>query len=149
MSRLDCSFSNKKLTAAADLNMQRGRRLKGMDEYTTIQELKLLVRKFSDERDWDQYHNPKDLAIGIATEAGELLQLFRFKSVDDIEKMISSPELLEKVREEVADVLIFLLRFCDKNAIDVTSALKEKLVKNAQKYPVEKFKGSNKKYNGP
>ncbi|MEM3656439.1 MAG: nucleotide pyrophosphohydrolase [Thermoprotei archaeon] len=120
-----------------------------MDEYTTIQELKLLVRKFSDERDWDQYHNPKDLAIGIATEAGELLQLFRFKSADDIEKMISSPELLEKVREEVADVLIFLLRFCDKNAIDVTSALKEKLVKNAQKYPVEKFKGSNKKYNGP
>ncbi|MEM3857322.1 MAG: nucleotide pyrophosphohydrolase [Thermoprotei archaeon] len=117
-----------------------------MDEHTSVQELKNLVRGFSDERDWDQYHNPKDLAIGVVTEAGELLQLFRFKSPNESEKMFSSPDARKKIRNEVADVFYFLLRFCDKNGIDVSSALKEKLEENAQKYPAEKFKGSNKKY---
>lgn len=117
-----------------------------MDENTSIEELKNKVKKFCEDRDWDKFHNPKELAIGISTEANELLQMFRFKSEDDMKRLISSDRKIE-VEEELADVLYFILRFAQMNDIDLTTALYNKIDKNNKKYPVEKSKGSNKKYN--
>lgn len=118
-----------------------------MDSETTLEYLKSEIKIFCSERDWDQFHPPKDLAIGISTEANELLDLFRFKTDSEIEQKFSSPEFKNKVRHELADVFFFILRFSQKNNIDLSSALKEKMQLNANKYPVEKSKGSNKKYN--
>ena len=107
-----------------------------------IEELQQEIKEFCDERDWEQFHNAKDLAIGISTEAGELLDLFRFK--DSEEAFLNHRADIE---EESADVFFFLLRFAQMNAIDLEEVLKRKLEKNAEKYPIDKAKGSNKKYN--
>ena len=117
------------------------------DENTTIYELKELVRKFCEERDWDQFHNPKDLAIGISTEANELLQIFRFKKEEDIKNMLSNPKKRECIGEEIADVFYFVLRFAQMNNFDLSKEINDKLIKNGKNYPIEKSKGSNKKYN--
>lgn len=117
------------------------------DDSATVKELKDKVQKFCKDRDWDQFHNPKDLAIGISTEASELLDLFRFKRDDDIKEIMSNPSKRQAVGEELADVLYFLLRFAQMNGFDLSEELNKKLEKNNIKYPVEKSKGSNKKYN--
>ena len=117
-----------------------------MNEYT-VQELTEKVKAFCEERDWDQFHNPKDLAIGISTEAGELLDIFRFKSGEDMEHIMADPGKRAHVEEELADVLFFVLRFAQKNHIDLKEALENKLVRNGEKYPVEKSRGKNGKYN--
>ncbi len=113
----------------------------------TIQLLQDIVKTFCEERDWDQFHNPKDLAIGVATEACELLELFRFKSEQEIQVLLKDSKFKEKLGDEVADVLFFILRLCQMNNIDLEQSFKNKLAKNAEKYPVAKAKGSNKKYN--
>ena len=112
----------------------------------TIKEAMELVRRFCEERDWDQFHNPKDLAIGISTEASELLQLMRFKTPEECEKLLSDPKYSEKVRDELADVFYFVLRFAQMNSIDLYGALEKKIRENGEKYPADKFKGCNKKY---
>ncbi|MBI2134966.1 nucleotide pyrophosphohydrolase [Candidatus Woesearchaeota archaeon] len=116
-----------------------------MDNQITIQELKDKVKKFCEDRDWDQYHNAKDLAIGITTEASELLEHFRFKSEEDIKEILKSKK--QKVSEELADVFYFVLRLAQKYDIDLAKELGEKLRKNELKYPIRESKGSNKKYN--
>jgi NTP pyrophosphatase (non-canonical NTP hydrolase) len=113
----------------------------------TIHELTDLVRSFCEERDWDQFHNPKDLAIGISTEANELLDIFRFKSEKDIQQLFLDTDKREHIEEEIADVLFFVLRFAQMNHIDLQKALQMKIEKNALKYSVESSKGSNRKYN--
>jgi NTP pyrophosphatase (non-canonical NTP hydrolase) len=115
-----------------------------MDSNTNIHELKEKIREFCEERDWDQYHNAKELAIGISTEAAELLEHFRFKSKEEVEEIIKDKR--EEIGEEMADILFFLLRLTQKYDIDISTALAEKLKKSSEKYPVEKAKGSNKKY---
>ena len=117
-----------------------------MNEYT-VKELIDKVRTFCEERDWDQYHNPKDLAIGISTEANELLDIFRFKSIDDMNEIMSNEIKREHVEEELADVFFFVLRFAQMNHIDLKDALEMKMEKNARKYPAELVKGKNIKYN--
>lgn len=117
------------------------------DDSATINELKGKVKKFCKERDWDQFHNPKDLAIGISTEASELLDIFRFKREGDIEDIMLNPIKRQMIGEELADVLYFLLRFAQMNNFDLSFELEKKIKKNAVKYPVNKAKGSNKKYN--
>ena len=117
------------------------------DSSTTIAELKVAVKKFCDARDWDQFHPPKDLAIGVSTEAAELLDLFRFKTEKQIATMLSEPKKRDAIAEELADTLYFLLRFAQMNGFDLSDELIKKLKKNDEKYPVEKAKGSNKKYN--
>lgn len=117
-----------------------------MDNKTTLEELKNEVKEFCEKRDWDQFHNPKELAIGISTEANELLQIFRFKSEEDMKKMMES-EKREEIEEELADVLYFVLRFAQMNYIDLSSAVLNKIEKNDKKYPADKVKGCNKKYN--
>ena len=116
------------------------------DKEVTLEELKDKVKEFCEKRDWDQFHNPKELAIGISTEANELLQIFRFKSEEDMKKVMNSEKLVE-VEEELADVLYFVLRFAQMNNIDLSSAVSNKIDKNDKKYPAEKVKGCNKKYN--
>ena len=117
-----------------------------MDSNTSIEELKNKVKEFCEKRDWDQFHNPKELAIGISTEANELLQIFRFKSEDDMKTLMASNKKNE-VEEELADVLYFVLRFAQMNNIDLSLALTSKIEKSDKKYPVDKVKGCNKKYN--
>ena len=116
-----------------------------MDEQKTIGDLKNKVKKFCEERDWDKYHNAKDLAIGIITEASELLEKFRFKSEKEIEELLESSKKNE-ISEELADVLYFVLRLSQKYDIDLSRELENKLSKNELKYPISKSKGSNKKY---
>ena len=116
------------------------------DSETSIEDLKKMVSEFCEERDWDQFHNSKDLAIGIVTEASELLQLFRFKDANECTDMMKRIQSKTSICDELSDVLYFVLRFAQMNDIDLSSALKKKLSKNKDKYPVESFKGSNKKY---
>jgi NTP pyrophosphatase (non-canonical NTP hydrolase) len=117
------------------------------DQSTTISELKAKVQRFCEEREWDQFHNPKDLAMGISTEASELLQIFRFKREDEIREIMADTARRRDIGEELADVLYFLLMFAQMNGFDHSYELEKKLEKNSKGYPVEKAKGSNKKYN--
>mgnify|MGYP001020371691 CR=1 FL=1 len=97
------------------------------------------LRQFNEERDWAQFHNAKDLALALSIEAAELNELFLWKKAEDADP--------QKVKEELADVFAFALQLADKYGLDVGEIVSEKLAKNAQKYPVDKAKGSAKKYN--
>lgn len=103
-----------------------------MDEIITA------LLKFRNERDWEQFHNPKDLALALNVEAGELLELFLWKKHEDAD--------VSKIREELADVFSFAFLLADKYGLDVTEIILEKIAKNAEKYPVSKAKGTAKKY---
>ena len=119
-----------------------------MDDSTvTVSMLKDLVRGFCEERDWDQYHNPKDLAIGMVTESSELLDIFRFKSDGDVRDIMSDPVRSAHVKEELSDVIYFALRFAQTNGIDVSTELARKIGIDAEKYPADKCRGKNLKYN--
>ena len=117
-----------------------------LDNKINIEQLKELVKKFCDDRDWEQFHNPKDLAIGLSTESNELLSLFRFKDTNDMEEILSNAQKKEDIEDETADIFFFLLRFAQMYNIDLSKALEKKVEKNNKKYSIEKFKGSNKKY---
>ena len=106
---------------------------------TDIEEITLKLRQFNQERDWDQFHNGKDLAIALSLEASELLECFLWKAPEDAET--------EKIREELADVLNYAFQMADKYGLDIKQIMLEKLERNARKYPVENAKGSAKKYN--
>lgn len=106
---------------------------------TQISRITEELRKFRDERDWAQFHNPKDLAIALSIEANELLEVFLWKSAEEAE--------LNLVKEELADVFAYAFMLADKYGLDVSQIMQEKLAKNKLKYPVEKAKGSAKKYN--
>jgi len=94
--------------------------------------------KFRNERDWEQFHNPKDLALAISIEAGELLELFLWKNAEDANK--------EKVKEELADIFSFAFLLADKYGFDVKQIIIDKIKVNSEKYPVDKAKGTAKKY---
>lgn len=117
------------------------------DSEATVEELKQKVSKFCRERDWDQFHNPKDLSLGIVTEAAELVEHFRFRSEKEIEEFFKNPEKKHEISEELADVFWFVLRMAEKCDMDLSQSLQDKINKNEERYPVEKFKGVNKKYN--
>ncbi len=95
------------------------------------------VRDFCDARDWRKYHTPKELAIGMVTESSELLQLFRFISDEHIAEMFEDTEQRQAIEDEIADTLLFLLRFADLNDIDLQAALSSKLKRNGERYPVD------------
>lgn len=116
------------------------------DEQTTVQELKNKIQEFCELRDWNQFHNPKDLAIGISTEANELLDIFRFKSEKEIKELFIEDKKRKHIGEELADTMFFILRFAQMNEIDVSEVLRRKIEKNGEKYPVDKAKGKNLKY---
>lgn len=109
-------------------------------------ELNAEIRDFCEKRDWRQYHTPKDLAIGLSTESNELLEQFRFKDRDEQRALLEDPQDREQVKDELGDILFFVLRFADLYDIDLETALARKLEKNRAKYPQDEYKGSNKKY---
>ena len=113
---------------------------------TQIESLSELVKVFCEERDWTQFHNIKDLAIGLSIESSELLQIFLWKNNEEIDSMLKDNHKYEHIQDEMADILFFLLRIAQLNNVDLESALKNKIIKNNFKYPVAKSKGSNKKY---
>jgi len=103
-----------------------------------INEITAALVKFRDERNWDQFHNPKDLALAINIEAGELLELFLWKKAEEANK--------DKVKEELADILAFALLLANKYGFDVKQIVLDKIKSNGEKYPIDKAKGTSKKY---
>lgn len=109
-----------------------------------IQQWTRRIREFRDERDWRQFHHPKDLALALSIESAEILELFRFKSPEQIDREMD--RLRPKLGEELADCLFFILLLAGDCGIDLAQALPDKLAKNAAKYPVELSFGKNLKY---
>ncbi len=120
----------------------RGQLMLNSDNETTVQDLRNQVKQFVSERNWEQFHNPKDLAIAIAIEAAELLQLFRFKDGG-----IDSDKMRLQILEESMDVLIFLLSLANVIRFDILAAFEDKMAQNRLKYPIEESYGSARKYN--
>lgn len=118
----------------------------GMDERTTVASLKEEVTRFRDARNWKSFHEPQNLAMGLSIETGELQELFLWKSKDEVDEYVKSEKGAARLREEIADCLIFILHLAERCDLDLTSALYDKLMQNEKKYPVEKSYGSGKKY---
>ncbi len=116
------------------------------DEATPVSELKALVRAFVEEREWDQFHTPKDLAIGLSVEAAELLEHFRFRSNDEMEQRLLVADRRTEIAHELADVLYFVLLMSANLGYDVTTILRDKLEVSARKYPIDQARGVNEKY---
>lgn len=111
----------------------------------SLETLRRRLEEFAAERDWDQFHNPKNLAMALAGEAGELLEHFQWLTFEQAANL--PQQAREEVALECADVFLFLLRLTDKLGIDLTAAAAKKLVLNAKKYPVQKARGRATKYN--
>lgn len=116
------------------------------DATTTIADLKERVLAFTRERDWEQFHSPKNLSMALAAESGELMEHFLW--ADSAESMDRCREdaRRRKIEEEIADVVIYSLEFANVTGIDLAAAIEAKLTANAQKYPVEKARGRSEKY---
>jgi dCTP diphosphatase len=109
-----------------------------------LDEIKEKLRQFALARDWDQFHSPKNLSMALAGEVGELLELFQWLTEEQSKNL--TREQRKAVEEEVADVFLYLLRLADRLGVDLLEAAKNKIIINEQKYPVDKVKGSSKKY---
>ncbi len=109
-----------------------------------LDKLRNTLRQFAAERDWDQFHTPKNLAIALSVEAAELLEHFQW--VPETESIALKPVQKAKVRDEIADVLLYLIRLADKLDIELVDAATQKIQINTEKYPIEKARGSSKKY---
>jgi NTP pyrophosphatase (non-canonical NTP hydrolase) len=110
----------------------------------TLEDVREALRLFVAERDWDQFHNPKNLVMALVAEAGELVEHFQWLAPEQAE--CPAPEVLQEVELEVADVLLLLLRLCDRLGIDPIDAARKKLEINRVKYPIEKARGKSTKY---
>jgi dCTP diphosphatase len=119
---------------------------KNTDATCTVAELKDLVRDFIRQRDWEQFHTPKDLGIGLSIEVAELLEHFRFRSDSEIEARLDQPQYRRKVGHELADVLYFVLALSNQLDFDASQLLREKMALSAKRYPIEKARGKNLKY---
>jgi len=119
--------------------------MKWTDKQCTLQEIKHRLNLFNQERDWKKYHSPRNLAMALNVEAGELLELFLWCKDEGPQPAVESRH--PKVAEEAADVLICLLNFCSQFNIDLAAAVEQKIKKNAQKYPVDKVFGKMEKHN--
>ena len=111
---------------------------------TDLDKLRDAVRKFAAERDWDQFHSPKNLAMALSVESAELLEIFQWLTEEESRDL--PPITKAAAADEIADVLIYLLRIADKLAIDPVAAAQRKMIANAKKYPADKARGNNKKY---
>ena len=111
------------------------------DGNTVIRQLIANVREFLRERDWEKYHNPKDLAESICIESAELLQLFQWVKHEETEQFKNDPSKVQRIKEELADVLIYCLSMANTLNIDLTTAILQKIEHNKKKYPKERYKG--------
>ena len=106
-----------------------------------------LLREFARKRDWEQFHNLQNLAISISLESSELLEIFQWDKAEDIDLKLKKKRIKEKISDEVADIMLYLLRFSDLAKIDIEKCCLEKIKKNEKKYPVSLCKGKSTKYN--
>ena len=113
-------------------------------DHDTLEDLRRRMAKFAAEREWDPFHNPKNLAMALAGEAGELMEHFQWLTLEQAARLPKAAR--EEVSLECADVLLYLLRLCDKLDIDLAQATRRKLALNAKKYPVRKARGKMTKY---
>ena len=104
-----------------------------------------MIKQFRDERDWMQFHDPKNMSISVIIEAAELLEHFQWKTKKEVEKYVK--ENKEEIQDEIADIALYLFELSDNLYINLLKAIKNKLEKNKRKYPVEKAKGKHTKYN--
>jgi NTP pyrophosphatase (non-canonical NTP hydrolase) len=116
------------------------------DSTATVADLKARVLAFVRERDWEQFHAPKNLSMALAAEAGELMELFLWATAEQSRALAAEPVKRARVAEELADVVIYALEFANATGIDVASAIEAKMAANARKYPVEKARGRAEKY---
>ncbi len=115
------------------------------DKTTTIDELKKNLKIFVRERDWEQFHHPKDLALSLTLESTEVLELFQWNN-KTLEELKKDPEFMENMKDELADVLTHTLNLCNYLEIDMSDSFEKKLEKSAKKYPVHLAKGKSDKY---
>jgi len=111
------------------------------DQETTVSQLRELVRAFVNERDWRQFHTPKNLSMSLAIEAAELMEHFQWLTADESRSLADDRDKLTEVGEELADVLCYSLALANELGLDVSQAIRDKMVKNARKYPAEEFRG--------
>ena len=111
------------------------------DTTTTVAELRKLVADFVAERDWSQFHSPKNVSMALAIEAAELMEHFQWLTTDASRELATDPEKLAEVGEELADVIGYSFALANELGLDISSAVRAKMVKNAQKYPAEKYRG--------
>ena len=111
------------------------------DDTATLTDLKKLVAQFVDERDWNRFHSPKNVAMSICIEAAELLEHFQWLEPDQCERNSLSPEKLHEIGEECADVLAYLLSLTNRLDLDIADIFERKMKRNAEKYPIERFYG--------
>ena len=112
-----------------------------IDKETTLDTLKNFVENFVKERDWSQFHSPKNISMALAIEASELMDIFKWdREKDSKEKMFKGISRQEAI-DELADILIYAIAFANRNNIDISSAIEQKMRKNEKKYPVDKYKG--------
>jgi NTP pyrophosphatase (non-canonical NTP hydrolase) len=107
-----------------------------------MEELKTLIKQFIKARDWEQFHAPKNLALALSVEAAEIVEIFQWKKEDQA----LNPEEIESLRQEIGDVLVYMLELADKYKIDIIQAAKDKMDLNEKRYPVEKVRGKAEKY---
>ncbi len=116
------------------------------DSVTTISDLKARVLAFVRERDWEQFHSPKNLSMALAAEAGELMEHFLWATPEQSRAIALEPSKRGKIADELADVVIYALEFANMTGLDVAGAIEAKMTANAAKYPVEKARGRSDKY---
>lgn len=118
-----------------------------MAQEDSIAKLQAQIQVFSEERDWDQFHTPKNLILAATSEMGELAEVLQWKSDDEVIEYLSSQSGKDRISEEIADVAIYLIRLCQKSNIDFIEAIRSKISINESKYPAQKSRGNSKKYN--
>ena len=116
------------------------------DSTTTVADLKARVLVFAQARDWEQFHAPKNLAMALAAEAGELMEPFLWVTPEQSRALVADPAKRAKIADELADVVIYALEFANATGLDVAAAIAAKMAANAEKYPVEKARGNAAKY---
>ena len=112
-----------------------------MDEQTTVADLSAIVQRFVVEREWEPFHSPKNLSGSIAIEAAELMEIFQWLTSEQSRDALQDPHTLQRVREELADVLIYCVALANVLGIDLSQAIRDKMAANAAKYPVEAVRG--------
>jgi len=117
------------------------------DNSCNIEELRKIMVKFIEERKWEKFHNPKNISMSIAIEAAELMELFQWSNFEDIEKFKDDEKIMENIRDEVADIFMYILSFTNSMNIDLSKAVVDKMKKNCLKYPASKFQGNYEKVN--
>ncbi len=118
-----------------------------MEQELSIKEVMDRLQTFLSERDWEKFHDPKNLAMSIAIEAAELMELFQWRTNSEASDVAGNPETLKRVREELADVMLYCFSMAQTLDIDIARAMIDKIALNAMRYPADRFRGIARKYN--